>query len=90
MIETTTTLSLPWEAWGREAPVLGVTVGGVTVWESSGNLTYLSVHENSNVGGIGFARRCGRHFVRSAHTAARSVSQGIWPSICFANRLRYG
>ena len=27
-IETTTTLSLPWEAWGREASVLGVTVAG--------------------------------------------------------------
>ena len=28
MIETTITLSLPWEAWGREASVLGVTVAG--------------------------------------------------------------
>ena len=29
MIETTITLSLPWEAWGREASVLGVTVAGL-------------------------------------------------------------
>ena len=28
MIGTTITLSLPWEAWGREASVLGVTVAG--------------------------------------------------------------
>ena len=32
MIETTITLSLPWEAWGREASVLGVTVAGSPFW----------------------------------------------------------
>ena len=32
MIETTITLSLPWEAWGREASVLGVTVAGLPFW----------------------------------------------------------
>ena len=31
-IETTITLSLPWEAWGREASVLGVTVAGLPFW----------------------------------------------------------
>ena len=32
MIETTITLSLPWEAWGREASILGVTVAGSPFW----------------------------------------------------------
>ena len=32
MIETTITLSLPWEARGREASVLGVTVAGLPFW----------------------------------------------------------
>ena len=32
MIGTTITLSLPWEAWGREASVLGVTVAGLPFW----------------------------------------------------------
>ena len=32
MIETTITLSLPWEAWGREASILGVTVAGLPFW----------------------------------------------------------
>ena len=31
MIETTITLSLPWEAWGREASVLGVHSGWVAI-----------------------------------------------------------
>ena len=32
MIETTITLSLPWEAWWTEASIFGVTVAGAAVW----------------------------------------------------------
>ena len=69
-------------------PFLGSSVVKVPFTRNSTCLPYLSVHENRDVREIGFARRCGRHFVRSAHTAARSVSQGIRRYFSFTTRRR--